>query len=345
MAASQMALPKEYRKSWVAEINWTFVVILLGSIVVHFGLMALLMSRPTPPEEAGAIDSAQARLATLVVRHSAPAKESALPKQAPSSLAEKEQPSVAGDVGAPHTSRAEGGSTAQVAGGSGPVGEAPLSPAHARTRERLAAEARATGVLRLLTSTSRASTGGGEVQALLGGEKAGADLDAVLGSIGGLKSTGQPAQQREVRGSRATEAGTIDTLVGELGTATSSTVARAGNLVVGPVTPLTREGEVTTQGGRDPDQVARVVNGHNDAIEYCYQKELRRNPALRGKLVVRFTINPQGKVSAVTIVSSTLNSPELENCILRRIQRWDDFGVVDASKGEATFRQVYTFGF
>ncbi len=344
MAASQMVLPKEYRKSWIAEVNWTFVTILLASIVVHFGLMALLVSRPKPPEESGAIASAQARLATLVVRHAVPPKEPVVSKRATSVPTEKEEPPVA-EGAARRTSRAESGSAIQVGEGGAAVNEAPLSPAHARTRERLAAEARATGVLRLLTSTSSTSAGGQEVQALLGGETTGSDLDAVLGGIGGLKSTGQPSQQREVRGTRATEAGTIDTLVGELGTATSSTVARGGSLVVGPVTPLTREGEVTTQAGRDPDQVARVVNGHNDAIEYCYQKELRRNPTLRGKLVVRFTINPQGKVSTVTIVSSTLNSPELENCILRRIQRWDDFGVVDASKGEATFRQVYTFGF
>lgn len=341
MVASEMALPKEYRKGWFAEVSRTFVLILVASVVVHFGLMVLLLSRPRQQEEEVPA-ATQARLATLIVRHAQPPKE--IPLRAGVTVPAPREAREALPGGADVVSRTPGRGAASSTPMSGVVGaEAPLSPAHARTRERLAAEARSTGVLRVLTAGSGAARD--QARELLGGEEPTADIGTVLESVGGLKSTGAPTREREVRGARTTETGAIDTLLDELGTATSSTVARGGALVVGPITPIGRQGEVTTLAGRDPDQVSKVVNGHNDAIEYCYQKELKRNPTLKGKLVVRFTINPQGKVSSATIVSSTLNSPELEACILRRIQRWDDFGAVDASLGDATFRQVYTFGF
>jgi TonB family protein len=338
-----MVLPKEYRKGWFAEVSRTFVLILGASVVVHFGLMVLLLSRPTQEKEEVPA-ATQARLATLIVRHAQPPKEMPLREglPVPATRGAKEVTPGGAEVAA-RTPGKGAASSSPVSGAAGTAAEAPLSPAHAATRERLAAEARSTGVLRVLTAGSGGA--GEQARQLLGGEEPSADIGTVLGSVGGLKSTGAPTREREVRGARTTETGTIDTLLGELGTATSSTVVRVGNLVVGPVTPIDREGEVTSLAGRDPDQVSKVVNGHNDAIEYCYQKELKRNPTLKGKLVVRFTINPQGKVSSATIVSSTLNSPELEACILRRIQRWDDFGTVDASLGDATFRQVYTFGF
>ncbi|MBC7185884.1 MAG: TonB family protein [Calditrichaeota bacterium] len=343
MVATEMALPKEYRKGWFAGVSRTFVLILVASVVVHFGLMVLLLSRPKQEKEEVPA-ATQARLATLIVRHAQPPKET--PLRASVTVPAPREAREAAPGGADVASRTPRRGTASSTPGSGVVGtgvEGPLSAGHARTRDRLAAEASSTGILRVLNAGSGAA--GDQARELLGGEEPSADIGAVLGSVGGLKSTGAPTREREVRGTRTTETGTIDTLLDELGTATSSTVVRGGSLVVGPVTPVGREGEVTTLAGRDPDQVSKVVNGHNDAIEYCYQKELKRNPTLKGKLVVRFTINPQGKVSSATIVSSTLNSPELEACILRRIQRWDDFGAVDASLGDATFRQVYTFGF
>ena len=84
---------------------------------------------------------------------------------------------------------------------------------------------------------------------------------------------------------------------------------------------------------------------NNSAIQYCYQRELKRDPNLKGKIVVRFTIDISGKVRIVNIISSTLNNARVERCVVSRIQRWDDFGAIDASKGSESFRQVYTFGY
>ncbi|MDQ7051652.1 MAG: AgmX/PglI C-terminal domain-containing protein [candidate division KSB1 bacterium] len=97
-------------------------------------------------------------------------------------------------------------------------------------------------------------------------------------------------------------------------------------------------------GGRDIDAVAAIVKSHNAAIQYCYQRELKRNPNLRGKVVVRFIIDASGKVVEVSIVSSTLRNRRVERCIVNRIKRWN-FGAIEKSKGNTAFKQVYTFGY
>jgi TonB family protein len=150
---------------------------------------------------------------------------------------------------------------------------------------------------------------------------------------------------REVRGSRATSAGGIDALVHGLGEGKTKGVQRTGDLVVGNEEPLIETEEGKTAGSRDQDAVAAVVAKHTSAIQYCYQRELKRSPNLKGKLVVRFVITPQGTVATVTIISSTLNNANVENCVVERIKRWDDFGAIDPAKGNTTIRQVYTFGY
>jgi TonB family protein len=46
---------------------------------------------------------------------------------------------------------------------------------------------------------------------------------------------------------------------------------------------------------------------------------LRANPKLRGKLVLRFTIAPDGNVSFCEVVSSELNDPDLEQKVVQRV--------------------------
>ena len=119
---------------------------------------------------------------------------------------------------------------------------------------------------------------------------------------------------------------------------------RKGSIIVSNISAVANE-QGKKSDCRNSDEVSEVVNSHNAAIQYCYQRELKRNPDLKGKLVVRFVINPSGKVKDVKIISSTINNPRVERCVVNRIRRWDDFGAIDPAKGDATFRQVYTFGY
>jgi len=94
---------------------------------------------------------------------------------------------------------------------------------------------------------------------------------------------------------------------------------------------------------RSAQQVMRVVQSHTRALQDCYKQELRYNPDTRGKIVVRFTVDPDGIVTTASVVSSTLNSPRMEECIINRIKRWRNFPPCDPSVGNKTYRQSFSF--
>lgn len=95
---------------------------------------------------------------------------------------------------------------------------------------------------------------------------------------------------------------------------------------------------------RTAQEVIRVVQSHTRALQDCYKQELRYDPAIKGRILVRFTIDPDGTVIGASIISSTLDSPRMEECILNRIKRWRNFSPCDPAVGEKTYRQSFSFG-
>jgi TonB family protein len=95
---------------------------------------------------------------------------------------------------------------------------------------------------------------------------------------------------------------------------------------------------------RNAKDVVRVVQSHRRALQDCYKQELKINPKIYGKIEVRFTIDPEGKVIDASVVSSTLRSPGMEACIIHRIKNWRDFGFSDPAEGNITFKQSFNFG-
>jgi outer membrane biosynthesis protein TonB len=58
------------------------------------------------------------------------------------------------------------------------------------------------------------------------------------------------------------------------------------------------------------------------AIKGCYERSLKRNPSLSGKIVVRWTITAAGTVQGVEIDSDTIGDPDIVSCIKGLIGRW-----------------------
>ena len=71
--------------------------------------------------------------------------------------------------------------------------------------------------------------------------------------------------------------------------------------------------------GRSEEEIAVVFDRNKGAIYALYQRALRMNPMLQGKLVLEFTIAPSGVVTRCRIVSSELHDPALERAIVARV--------------------------
>ncbi len=74
--------------------------------------------------------------------------------------------------------------------------------------------------------------------------------------------------------------------------------------------------------GLPKDVINAVVQKHRSEIRACYDAALRRNPNLRGKVVIAFTIQPNGIVSSASVKESTLGDRGLGGCITDRVKSW-----------------------
>ncbi len=79
---------------------------------------------------------------------------------------------------------------------------------------------------------------------------------------------------------------------------------------------------------RTDEEIQIVFDRYKAALYRIYNRELRSDPTLRGKMVLRITIEPNGEVSACNVESSDLASPVLKNEVLDRVKRFN-FGPKD----------------
>lgn len=91
------------------------------------------------------------------------------------------------------------------------------------------------------------------------------------------------------------------------------------------------EAEQTVVGDRDLESIRQVLDASKGAIYAVYRRALRQDPSLQGKVTVNLQIEPDGSVSKVTLVSSELDSPDLEKKLLARI-RLINFGEQSVSR-------------
>lgn len=77
---------------------------------------------------------------------------------------------------------------------------------------------------------------------------------------------------------------------------------------------------------RTQEEIELVFDRNKAAIYALYNRALRDNPALRGKVVMQLTIAPSGEVTDCRIVSSELGDAELERKLVARVKmfRFED---------------------
>ena len=74
---------------------------------------------------------------------------------------------------------------------------------------------------------------------------------------------------------------------------------------------------------RTDEEIQIVFDRYKAALYRIYNRELRQNPTLQGKTVLRLTIQPDGTVSSCKMDSSDMNSPALEAKIVARVLQFN----------------------
>lgn len=92
---------------------------------------------------------------------------------------------------------------------------------------------------------------------------------------------------------------------------------------------------------RSDEEIQIVFDRYKAALYRIYNRELRKNPTLQGKMVLRITILPNGKVLKCKIESTDLDSANLSAKIVARVKRFN-FG---AKKGVPKITILYPIDF
>lgn len=102
-----------------------------------------------------------------------------------------------------------------------------------------------------------------------------------------------------------------------------STIAGAGGRGDAPK-PLTAGGKPS----RTDEEIQLLFDRYKAALYRIYNTELRKDPTLRGKMVLRLTIEPSGVVSACGVESCNMNAPDFNAQIVDRVRKFN-FGPKD----------------
>jgi outer membrane biosynthesis protein TonB len=77
------------------------------------------------------------------------------------------------------------------------------------------------------------------------------------------------------------------------------------------------------RGSLEKDVIRRVIQRHIGEVKRCYEAQLEKDKDLAGKIMVRFLIGVEGKVTESGIQESTLKSPAAEKCIADAVRGWE----------------------
>ena len=80
--------------------------------------------------------------------------------------------------------------------------------------------------------------------------------------------------------------------------------------------------------GRTDEEIQIVFDRYKAALYRLYNRELRKDPTLRGQLILRLTIEPDGTVSMCQLQSSDMDAPALAQQVVDRVSGFD-FGAKD----------------
>lgn len=90
------------------------------------------------------------------------------------------------------------------------------------------------------------------------------------------------------------------------------------------------------QAARSIEEIKLIFDKNKAAIYALYNRALREDPSLQGKVILKLTIAPSGRVTGCEVVSSDLRAPELERKLAARVRLFD-FGAKDVDVMVVTY--------
>jgi outer membrane biosynthesis protein TonB len=302
-------LPASVRGSVLSEMDWGFAIICAISFLAVLSFVVYLRSVDWPRKPD--IEEVPDRFVQMVKKPEEPKKEEKKVEKVEEKKEEKKE-----------KKKEEVAEKKVEKKALTPEEEAKRAEEKARLdaerRARLAEQVKSTGLLKLLG----ANTGeGGSIADVLGKGDVDRDQEKAFQGVGGVGVASGNDQLRGIKsgGSGSGRVASVGGLRGGGSIAGGGTgEAAAEKKVSGSV----KSEAPAVDGELDPAMVAKEVRTRLGAIKACYERALKRNPTLSGKVVIHWTITQAGTVSGVDVEQDTLGDAEVASCIKALVARW-----------------------
>jgi TonB family protein len=326
--------PAKYNSKFAQQIDLSFLIILGICSLFLIGTFFTLSLRPLPEVSEQEILKIQERYAKLVLNQPKKEVEEAVKKaEAPVQTQKKEE--VKEEKKEDKIDRKNESVVEKE------QRKEDTKVERKKKREEIKKRVQASGIFAAITAAgSGVGTNTSAVTDLLGtaSKEIGdiGEIDISKGSFATKNVTKNDIMER--RGEKTTGVGIEKESVGK---AEETQIASSGSVNI-TSEPAEIKGESASSSSRSQAAINRVVNRQQSRLKKVYEAMLKRDPKLSGKLVIKFTILPDGSVTNVSIVSSTTNNSTFDNRILSYIKRWTFPPISGGGSVEVTFPFAFT---
>jgi len=292
---AKVKLPAAARGGIFQSIDWPFAAALALVFVLEAPVIAWFQFAPQP--KAMTLENMGDRWAKLIVPEYKPeARKKELEKK-------KDEPD-------PNNARADRQKRRKEEAEDEPEVKAKREKRRAKIRTNIQRK----GILAVLGTLGESGTSGAVADVFSDGGLT-TDFDSAFEGIAGV-GLATARNRRSTRGGRAGEAASI----GGLATSGGGKVGVGGKAERRVASVKTATPEV--DGDLDSGAIARVVRSRMRMVKNCYERELKRNPGLGGKIEVEFTIGEDGRIEEALVIDNAMGSDAVADCILGRLKRW-----------------------
>lgn len=291
-------LPAALRGTVRQRLDLALGAFLAVSLSAHLGFAGYVRSLPAPPPPR--IDEVPDRFVRLIVpkpparpKREDPPKRPEAEREAARKAARKREPPPPPRIADPETAR----KLAEVR--------------REHTREQVAK----TGLLKILG----AQGGQGALDDLVGKGAPATDQDRAFAGLGGVTDPSAAGTIRATERAATGRSVAADPMRGGgVKEGSPAATAKAEREVRG----VAKQEAASVDGELDQAQVMAEIRKRNGNIRRCYEKGLKRNGRLHGKLTVRFQITGAGTVTQVSLPEDDIGDPEVAACVTGAVRTW-----------------------
>jgi TonB family protein len=315
---SKLQLPANVRRSFISNVDWNLTSALLGSMLMQGALVgaALLYD---PPEKPRGIEVIPDRVVELLTK---PKKKEEVVKKDDKGDDKKEEVVEKKDEPKPVRQPVRKEETQQAK----KPDEKAATPVNDEVRkEEVKKEVANKTILKFLGTTGE---GGAEsiVDKLAGGSPD-VNIATAFEGASGVQVADADTQERDRRrisanGGAGNVAGLKESDIATKAGGPVDTGKKAPEVQVKANVKASEPSETFGTGTLDQGKISDTVKRRMGAVKSCYEKELKRNPELQGKVTMQFTIEESGRVGAVDVKQDTMGDPAVGECIKSAISRW-----------------------